>query len=280
MNTALKRNYGKLFIEYVLLLIGLAVFIGPLLWLVSTMLKTRGQSMAYPPEWVPSPVTFEAFTRLFTNLPLISHWFVNSFVISISVAVGTVLSSSLVAFGFVRTRARSKNFLFIVVMITLMIPYQITLLPLYLIYKNIGWYDTWLPLIVPSFLGNAFFIFLFRQFFLTIPWELDEATHMDGGNAWVVYTRIIMPLSVPVLMTGAIFSFVFSWVDFFSPFIFLQTPEKYTVSVGLQLLIGTQSQDIPALAAGSFLSLLPIAALYFFAQRYFKEGVVLTGGKG
>jgi ABC-type glycerol-3-phosphate transport system permease component len=161
-----------------------------------------------------------------------------------------------------------------------MIPYQITLLPLYLIYKNIGWYDTWLPLIVPSFLGNAFFVFLFRQFFLTIPWELDEATYMDGGNAWVVYTRIILPLSVPVLMTGAIFSFVYSWVDFFSPFIFLQTPEKYTVSVGLQLLIGTQSQDIPALAAGSFLSLLPIAALYFFAQRYFKEGVVLTGSKG
>jgi ABC-type glycerol-3-phosphate transport system permease component len=275
-----QRKYVTLTFQYVLLLIGLVIFIGPLLWLVSTMLKTRGQSMAYPPEWIPRPFTFEAFSRLFNNLPLMYRWFMNSFVISISVAVGTVLSSSLVAFGFARTKARSKGFLFIVVMITLMIPYQITLLPLYLIYKNIGWYDTWLPLIVPSFLGNAFFVFLFRQFFLTIPWELDEATYMDGGNAWVVYTRIILPLSVPVLMTGAIFSFVYSWVDFFSPFIFLQTPEKYTVSVGLQLLIGTQSQDIPALAAGSFLSLLPIAALYFFAQRYFKEGVVLTGSKG
>jgi ABC-type glycerol-3-phosphate transport system permease component len=275
-----RRKYLTLTSQYVLLLIGLVIFIGPLLWLVSTMLKTRGQSMAYPPEWIPRPFTLEAFSRLFNNLPLMYRWFMNSFVISISVALGTVLSSSLVAFGFARTKARSKGFLFIVVMITLMIPYQITLLPLYLIYKNIGWYDTWLPLIVPSFLGNAFFVFLFRQFFLTIPWELDEATYMDGGNAWVVYTRIILPLSVPVLMTGAIFSFVYSWVDFFSPFIFLQTPEKYTVSVGLQLLIGTQSQDIPALAAGSFLSLLPIAALYFFAQRYFKEGVVLTGSKG
>jgi multiple sugar transport system permease protein len=275
-----QRKYVTLTFQYVLLLIGLVIFIGPLLWLVSTMLKTRGQSMAYPPEWIPRPFTLEAFSRLFNNLPLMYRWFMNSFVISISVAVGTVLSSSLVAFGFARTKAHSKGFLFIVVMITLMIPYQITLLPLYLIYKNIGWYDTWLPLIVPSFLGNAFFVFLFRQFFLTIPWDLDEATYMDGGNAWVVYTRIILPLSVPVLMTGAIFSFVYSWVDFFSPFIFLQTPEKYTVSVGLQLLIGTQSQDIPALAAGSFLSLLPIAALYFFAQRYFKEGVVLTGNKG
>jgi multiple sugar transport system permease protein len=275
-----QRKYVTLTFQYVLLLIGLVIFIGPLLWLISTMFKTRGQSMAYPPEWIPRPFTFEAFSRLFNNLPLMYRWFMNSFVISISVAVGTVLSSSLVAFGFARTKARSKGFLFIVVMITLMIPYQITLLPLYLIYKNIGWYDTWLPLIVPSFLGNAFFVFLFRQFFLTIPRELDEATYMDGGNAWVVYTRIILPLSVPVLMTGAIFSFVYSWVDFFSPFIFLQTPEKYTVSVGLQLLIGTQSQDIPALAAGSFLSLLPIAALYFFAQKYFKEGVVLTGGKG
>jgi ABC-type glycerol-3-phosphate transport system permease component len=263
-----RRKYGALVFQYVLLLIGLVIFMGPLLWLVSTMLKTRGQSMAYPPEWIPRPFTLEAFDRLFTNLPLMYRWFMNSFVISISVAVGTVLSSSLVAFGFARTRARSKGFLFIVVMITLMIPYQITLLPLYLIYKNIGWYDTWLPLIVPSFLGNAFFVFLFRQFFLTIPWDLDEATYMDGGNAWVVYTKIILPLSVPVLMTGAIFSFVYSWVDFFSPFIFLQTPVKYTVSVGLQLLIGTQSQDIPALAAGSFLSLLP-----------FREGVVLTGSK-
>ncbi|MBB6670490.1 carbohydrate ABC transporter permease [Cohnella nanjingensis] len=267
-------------LQYLLLLIGLAVFIGPLLWLVSTMLKTQGQSLEFPPRWIPDPVTTEAFSRLFRSLPLAWHWLGNSLLIAVLVAIGTVLSGSLVAFGFARTQARSKNALFIVLMATMMIPYQTTLIPLYLIYKNIGWYDTWLPLIVPSYLAGAFYVFLFRQFFLTVPRELDEATYIDGGTSWTVYTRILLPLSVPVLMTGAIFAFVFSWADFFSPFLFLQTAEKYTFIIGLQLLIGTQSQDLPALAAGSMISLLPIAILYLFAQRYFTEGVVLTGTKG
>jgi len=277
----MKKNefYGKL-LRYILLFLGLLIFIGPLLWLISTMLKTRGQSMAYPPEWIPDPLTFEAFIRLFNVLPLAPKWILNSFTIAILVSIGTVISSSLVAFGFARTNAVSKKYLFGIVLATLMIPYQITLIPLYLIYKGIGWYDTWLPLIVPSYLGNAFFVFLFRQFFMTIPKELDEATYIDGGNSWIIYSRIVMPLSVPVLLTGAIFSFVFSWADFFSPFIFLQTPEKYTFIVGLQLLMGAQSQDIPALAAGSFISMLPIAIIYFVAQKYFNEGVILSGIKG
>ena len=266
--------------KYLILIIGLLVFIGPLLWLISTMLQTKAQSLEFPPRWIPSPVTLSAFHRLFGNLPLFTRWIFNSFVISISVAIGTVLSSSLVAFGFARTKAKSKNILFIIVMATLMIPSQITLIPLYLIFKQIGWYDTWLPLIVPAFLGSPYFIFLYRQFFLTIPTELDEATYIDGGGLWTIYTKIVMPLSIPVTITTFIFSFVFSWVDFFSPFIFLQTPSKYTISVGLQLLVGTQSMDIPALAAGAFISLLPIAVIYFFAQRFFTEGVVLTGGKG
>lgn len=269
-----------LIIQYFLLFVGLAIFVGPLLWLISTMLKTQGATMAYPPQWIPDPITFSAFSRLFNSLPLFPRWIFNSFVISTSVAVGTVISSSIVAFGFARTKARSKNILFIIVLATLMIPPQITVIPLYLIFKQIGWYDTWLPLIVPAFLGNAYFIFLFRQFFLTIPIELDEATYIDGGNSWTIYSKVVMPLSIPISVTAFIFSFVFSWIDFFTPFIFLQTPSKYTVSVGLQLLVGTHSQDYPSLAAGAFISLLPIAIIYFFAQRFFTEGVVLTGGKG
>lgn len=275
----LTKKRSIVIFQYFLLIIGLLIFVGPLLWLISTMLQTKGQSLEFPPRWIPKPVTLSAFERLFNNLPLFTRWIFNSFVISISVAIGTVLSSSLVAFGFARTKAKSKNILFIIVMATLMIPSQITLIPLYLIFKQIGWYDTWLPLIVPAFLGNPYFIFLYRQFFLTIPTELDEATYMDGGGLWTIYSKIILPLSIPVSITTFIFSFVFSWVDFFSPFIFLQTPSKYTISVGLQLLVGTQSQDIPALAAGAFISLLPIAVIYFFAQRFFTEGVVLTGGK-
>lgn len=275
----LKKSIS-LVVKYVLLLIGLAIFVGPLLWLISTMFKTPGESMLYPPKWIPDPFTFSAFTRLFSSLPLFPRWILNSFIISTSIAVGTVISSSIVAFGFARTKARSKKVLFILVLATLMIPPQITVIPLYLIFKQIGWYDTWLPLIVPSFLGNAYFIFLFRQFFLTIPFELDEATYIDGGSSWTIYLKIVMPLSIPISVTAFIFSFVFSWLDFFTPFIFLQTPSKYTVSVGLQLLVGTHSQDLPALAAGAFISLLPIAIIYFFAQRFFTEGINLTGGKG
>ncbi|MCJ7841550.1 carbohydrate ABC transporter permease [Lederbergia sp. NSJ-179] len=277
----MKRNPRIVtFLQYLILVLGLAIFAGPLLWLISTMVKTQGQMLVYPPEWIPNPITFSAFSRLFEKLPLFPSWIINSFIISTGVAVGTVISSSLVAFGFARTKARNKNLLFVVVIATLMIPQQVTLIPLFIIFKNIGWYDTWLPLIVPAFLGNAYFIFLFRQFFLTIPLELDEATYMDGGNLWTVYKSVVMPLSVPILITGFIFSFVFSWTDFFTPFLFLQTPEKYTLSVGLELLVGTQSQDIPSLAAGAFISLLPIAVIYFFAQRFFVEGVVLTGTKG
>lgn len=270
----------NLLIKYLLLIIGLAIFIGPFLWLISTMFKTQGQSMIYPPEWIPDPFTLSGFKRLFSSLPLFPRWILNSFIISTSVGVGTVIFSSIVAFGFARTKARSKGVLFIFVLAGLMIPPQITIIPLYLIFKDIGWYDTWLPLIVPSILGNAYFIFLFRQFFLTIPLELDEATYIDGGNSWTIYSRIVMPLSIPICITAFIFSFVFSWLDFFAPFIFLQTPSKYTVSVGLQLLVGSHSQDFPALAAGAFISLLPIAIIYFIAQRFFTEGINLTGGKG
>ena len=266
-------------LQYALLVAGLVFFVGPLLWLVSTMLKTQGESIVFPPSWIPNPATLDAFRRLFTNLPMFPWWVANSLCISLCAVAGTVLSASLVAFGFARTRAKSRGVLFIVLLATLMIPYQTTLIPLYILFKNIGWYNTWLPLIVPYFFAGPFYVFLFRQFFMTVPRDVDEATVIDGGNAWTIYSRILLPMSVPVLITGGIFAFVFSWVDFLTPFIFLQSESKYTLSVGLQLLIGTQSQDYPALAAGSFISLLPIAILYFFAQRYFMEGVVLTGRK-
>ncbi|HEX7058046.1 MAG TPA: carbohydrate ABC transporter permease [Bacilli bacterium] len=275
-------NSGKLskrFLQYAILLVVLAGFIGPLLWLISTMLKTEGQTYKFPPEFLPNPVTLSAFYRLFDTMPLMPRWILNSFVIAGTVGVGTMLSSSLIAFGFARMKARSRGVVFVVVLATLMIPSQITLIPLYILYQHIGWYNTWLPLIVPGILANPYFIFLFRQFFMTIPRELDEATHMDGGGYWTIYRRVIMPLSGPILVTGFIFAFVFSWIDFFSPLIFIQSEKLQTLSVGLQMIMGQHSQDFPVLAAGSFIALLPIGVIYFFAQRFFIEGVVLTGIK-
>lgn len=275
----LQKSKQQIAIQYIFLFLGLLVFIGPLLWLLSTMLKTQGQTYAFPPELVPDPFTFGAFPRLFETMPLVPIWIRNSFIIAGAIGFGSMLSSSLIAFGFARTKAKSRGFLFVIVLTTLMIPAQITLIPLYILYRSIGWYNTWLPLIVPAILANPYFIFLYRQFFMTIPMELDEATYIDGGSSWTIYSKVIMPLSGPILATGFIFAFVFSWVDFFSPLIFIQSEDLQTISVGLQMIMGQESRDLPMLAAGSFIALLPIGIIYFFAQRYFVEGVVLTGIK-
>lgn len=272
-------NVTKQLTQYLFLFIGLAIFSGPLLWLVSTMLKTQEQTFQFPPTFIPKPFTLDAFPRLFESMPMMGRWILNSFAISGSVGAGTLLFASLVAFGFARTKGRSRGVLFAIVLATLMIPSQITLIPLYIMYKKIGWYNTWFPLIVPQILASPYFIFMFRQFFMTIPRELDEATEMDGGGYWTIYSRVILPLSRPTMITGFIFAFVFSWTDFFSPLIYIQSEKLQTLSVGLQMIMGQTSHDFPVLAAGSFLALLPIGCIYFFAQRYFIEGVVMSGIK-
>lgn len=273
------RRYGTLAYQYALLIAVLVLFIGPLIWMLSTMLKTQAETYQFPPSILPDSFNLDSFDRLFEKLPNLWRWMVNSLIISVSVSVGTVISSSMVAFGFARFRNRIKGFLFLIVLATLMIPQTVLVVPSFMLYTKLGWIDSWLPLIVPAWLGGAYYIFLFRQFFLTIPLELDEATYLDGGGRGTVFTRVVLPLSKPVIMTAFIFSFVFSWLDFFGPFLYIRTNEWFTLSVGLQLLIGQESRDLPALAAGSFLSILPIAVIYFMAQKYLVEGVVLTGSK-
>ncbi|GJM73165.1 sugar ABC transporter permease [Paenibacillus macerans] len=244
------------------------------------MMKTKAETYKVPPALLPEHFTFEAFERLFAVQPLMWRWIQNSFAISILVVLGAVLSSSIVAYGFSRFTTKYKDKLFAIVLVTLMIPPSIMMIPSYVLYTKLGWIDTWLPLIIPAWLGSAYYIFLFRQFFLTIPLELDEATYLDGGNRWTVYARVLMPLSKPIMITTIIFAFVNSWLDFLGPFLYIKDNLKFTLSVGLQLLIGQTSQDFPALAAGAFISIIPIGLLYLFAQRYIVEGVVLTGTKG
>ena len=267
-------------LRYALLTAALALFAGPLVWMLSTMLKTKEETYRFPPTVIPERFSLEAFERLFSVQPLMGHWIGNSFVISIAIAVGTVISSSLAAYGFARFDNRLRNGLFFLVLTTLMVPASVMIIPSFVLYTNLQLVDTWAPLILPAWLGGAYYIFLFRQFFMTLPIELDEATFLDGGGRWTVYSRVVMPLSVPIVITAFIFAFVFSWLDFLGPFLYLKSSDKYTLSVGLQLLIGQTSQDFPALAAGAFISILPIGILYFFAQRYIVEGVVLTGSKG
>ncbi len=248
--------------------------------MLSTMLKTKTETYRFPPTVIPEEITFDAFQRLFTVQPLMWKWIGNSVLIAVAVAVGTVISSSIAAYGFARFENRYKNALFLVVLTTLMIPASVMIIPSFVLFVKLNWINTWAPLIVPAWLGGAYYIFLFRQFFMSIPLELDEATFLDGGGRWTVFQKIIMPLSKPVIITVLIFSFVYAWLDFLGPFLYLKSNELFTLSVGLQLLIGQTGQDFPALAAGAFISILPIAVIYFFAQRYIVEGVVLTGSKG
>ncbi|WP_059053947.1 carbohydrate ABC transporter permease [Paenibacillus senegalimassiliensis] len=280
MSEGRKSSLSVTITKYFLLTVTLLLFVGPLVWLLSTMMKTKAETYKVPPAIFPEQLTFEAFERLFAVQPLMWRWIQNSFTISIIVVIGVVLSSSIVAYGFSRFKTKYKDKMFSVVLVTLMIPPSIMMIPSYVLYTKLGWIDTWLPLIVPAWLGSAYYIFLFRQFFMSIPMELDEATYLDGGNRWTVYAKVIMPLSKPIIITTVILSFVNSWLDFLGPFLYLKDNLKFTLSVGLQLLIGQTSQDFPALAAGAFISIIPIGLLYFFGQRYIVEGVVLTGTKG
>ncbi|MNE39083.1 L-arabinose transport system permease protein AraQ [compost metagenome] len=280
MNEGRRSSFAVVLSRYLLLTITLLLFVGPLVWLLSTMMKTKAETYKVPPAIFPEQLTFEAFDRLFAVQPLMWRWIQNSFMISVFVVLGVVISSSIVAYGFARFKTKYRDKLFSIVLVTLMIPPSIMMIPSYVLYTKLGWIDTWLPLIVPAWFGSAYYIFLFRQFFMSIPLELDEATYLDGGNRWTVYTRVIMPLSKPIIITTIILSFVNSWLDFLGPFLYIKDNMQFTLSVGLQLLIGQTSQDFPALAAGAFISIIPIGLLYFFGQRYIVEGVVLTGTKG
>ncbi|SFI98517.1 multiple sugar transport system permease protein [Paenibacillus sp. UNC496MF] len=280
MNGRRKSGAASTALKYFLLSAVFLLFAGPLAWMLSTMMKTKAETYKAPPSLLPESLNVDAFHRLFAIQPLMWKWIQNSFSISILVAAGAVISSSIVAYGFSRFQTKYRDRLFPIVLVTLMIPPSIMMIPSYVLFVKLGWIDTWLPLIVPAWLGGAYYIFLFRQFFLTIPQELDEATYLDGGNRWTVYARVVMPLSKPIIITTVIFAFVNSWLDFLGPFLYIKNSELFTLSVGLQLLIGQTSQDFPALAAGAFISIIPIGLLYFFAQRYIVEGVVLTGSKG
>jgi multiple sugar transport system permease protein len=280
MSDGTSKSRGLLALQYTLLSIVLLFFIGPLVWMLSTMFKTKTETYKVPPSILPEHFTLESFHRLFDVQPEMWRWILNSLVISVLTAAGAVISSSIVAYGFSRFNNRPGKLLFPIVLVTLMIPPSVLMIPSYVLYTKLHWIDTWLPLILPAWLGGAYYIFLFRQFFLSSPLELDEATYLDGGGRWMVYSRVVMPLSKPIIVTTIIFAFVNSWLDFLGPFLYLKDSSLFTLSVGLQLLIGQTSQDFPALAAGAFISIIPIGLLYLFAQRYIVEGVVLTGTKG
>ena len=266
---------------YIIMILVSLVFCFPVLYLIFTGFKTPQETVAFPPTLIPKKWTLSAYEEGLSS-GIFSKYLLNSIFVSGMVVIGTVSSAALVGFGFARLRSRMKNFLFMLVVATMMIPSSVTLIPVYSIYSKIGWIDTYLPLIVPAFTGGgAFSIFLIKQFFEAIPNELVESSKIDGAGWFTIFWKMFLPNSKPVLLVVIIFAFVNSWNDFFAPLIFLINPEKFTVAIGLNTFRNSYgaAMDIAPLMAMATLSVLPILLLFVFAQKYFVQGITTTGLK-
>ena len=268
-----------------LLLLGLSFFyVIPFVWMVSTSLKPLGAVFTLPPQWIPYPPQWINYVEAVTSEVAFIRWdwwLYNSVYISVMVIIGNLLSNTFVAFGFARLTFPGRDFLFLILISTMMLPFAVTMIPLYLTFARINWVDTFLPLIVPAFTANAFFTFMVRQFYLTIPTELDDSARIDGANSLQIYWHIMLPLSKPVLATIAIFSFVGTWNDFLWPLIVIDSPEKWTLQLGLMSFRqANMSVDWNQMMAVSTLMIVPVLLLFFFGQRYFVQGIALTGMKG
>lgn len=258
------------------------VFILPFIWMVSTAFKTAPQCIAYPPEFIPRPFSLRAFKEIFAICPLLTY-ITNSVIITALCILGTLLSCSMVAYGFSRFYCKEKNILFTILLATMMIPNFTLIIPQFSLYTKLGWVNTFLPLILPSFLAtNAFSIFIMRQFFMSFPKELDEAARLDGCSYFGVFTKILLPNSKTVLFIVALFCFVSVWNDFFGPLIYLNDMDKYTLAVGLVMLKASQGAtlDMGPMMAGALVAVIPTFILYLTCQKYFVQGIVTTGLKG
>jgi multiple sugar transport system permease protein len=250
------------------------VFTTPFLWLLSTSLKTNEQIVQSSPDWIPRPATLQNFLNAFHTVPLLEYG-KNTLIVTLFSVLGALCSNTLVAYGFSRIQWRSREFFFIVTLATLMLPFQVTMVPLFIMFSKLHWTNTFLPLIVPCFFGNAFYIFLLRQFFLGIPRELSEAARIEGASELQILWHIILPLARPALFTVALFQFLFSWNDFLGPLIYLNDQSKFTLALGLanmQSAIGLS--DFGMIMAAAMVTVLPVILLFIFAQRYFIEGIV------
>ena len=264
----------------ILLLLGSMVALFPFVWLVRSSLMGTDQIFTSPPEWIPRPFRWQNFSEALTVQPF-WRYFLNTMTLEILTVSGTVITSTLTAFSFARLRWKGRDIIFGILLTSLMMPFIVTLIPTFILWQKLGLLGTYAPLFVPAwFGGGAFNIFLLRQFFLTIPREFDEAAYLDGATPPQVLFRIILPLSRPALIVVAIFSFIAVWNDFLGPLIYLNDDSKFTLALGLASFKGIYNAQWGYLMAASAAIVAPIILLYFFAQRYFVEGIVATGVKG
>lgn len=270
---------GRKAFLYSLLIVVSAVFVIPLFWMFTTAIKPTEQMFKIPPIWIPDPPRFGVFYETWVHAQFTIYLF-NSVKITALSIIGRLFSCSLVGFSLARLRWPGRDLVFILTLSTMMLPFQVIMIPQFLIYKRLGWINTHLPLWVPPFAGNAFFIFLLRQYFRTLPQELDDAARIDGCSSLGVFSRIFLPLSRPALATVAIFTFMQKWNGFLGPLVFLNEQKKFTLALALSLFRDQFEVDWNAIMAVSFLVTLPPLVVFFLAQKYFIQGIVVTGVKG
>ncbi len=276
--TQRQRNLRNSTLTHVVLLVGVVLMFVPLAWTLSTSLKSPGEVYQFPPTWIPQEILWSNYVKAVTAIPFFLYLW-NTVVITALSVIGKVISITLVAFSFARLRWWGRNFMFVVMLATMMLPPHITLIPQFIMFKWWGWINTFLPLVVPAFFGGPYLTFLVRQYLLAIPRELDDAARIDGCSDFGLYWRIIMPLSKPAILIVVIFVFNGTWNEFLLPLIYLQSSNLFTLALGLRMFQGEASTSWNLLMAASLLSMLPVIILFFATQRYFIQGVVFTGVK-
>jgi multiple sugar transport system permease protein len=256
------------------------MFLLPLAWMVSTSLKPLNETMSVPPQWIPSTIRWENYPEAIAEMRYFWRYAANSLWICLLSVIGTVTSSALAAYGFSRIEWRGRDKVFLVLLATMMIPFPVVMVPIYGMFKDLGWIGTFKPLWVPAFFASAFNVFLLRQFFLGLPRDISEAARMDGCSEFGIFMRIILPLCKPALLVVALFQFLYSWNDFLGPLIYLTDQRDFTLALGLQSFQSQQGGTAwHHLMAASTLVLLPVMILFFFTQKSFIEGIATSGSK-
>lgn len=272
------KNRWK-FIVYPLLMLGAAFSLLPLYWLVRSSFMSMGQIFQLPPIWIPHPIRWQNYQKAMSVVPFGRYYLNTAFIVTM-VVLGTVLSSSVSAYAFARLRWRGRNAMFALLIASMMLPFAVTMIPLFVGWSRLGFSNTYVPLIVPAwFGGGAYNIFLLRQFYMTLPRELDESAFVDGASYFTIYMRILLPLTKSALIVVGMFSFMGCWNDFLGPLIYLSSSSKYTVSLGLRMFQGMYNAEWHLMMAASTIALLPVMLVFFFGQRYIIEGITLTGMK-
>lgn len=266
-------------VTYMILFAGAIVLMIPLFWMLSTSIKPQDQIYTYPIVWIPREIVWENYPLVF-ELVAFARFLLNSTFLSVFGIIGNVIGSSLAAYGFARFRFPGQTTLFIVMLSTMMVPAWVTMIPTFIIFKELGWLNTYLPLLVPHFFAQPFYTFLLRQFFLGIPKEMDEAARIDGASTLHIFWQIYLPLSNAALITVAIFAFFFHWNELLMPLIYLQSQDKFPVALGIASFVSDQTQNFALMMAAALIAMAPLLIIFFFAQRLFIQGVVMTGVKG